>query len=43
MKKLIAISAIVIMIVLALTGCKKAESSANGDTPMPGNVFSCII
>ena len=43
MKKIIAISAIVVMLALALTGCKKAESSANGDTPVPGSVFSAIV
>ena len=43
MKRLIAVSAIIVLIALSLIGCKDTESTTSGDAPMPGGVFSDIL
>lgn len=43
MKKAFLLFVLSALIVLSFSGCRKAESSANGDTPMPGYTVIDII
>lgn len=43
MKKAIVLFVILALMVLSFSGCRKAESSANGDTPLPGYTVIDII
>lgn len=43
MKRIIAVFVIVLFVVFSFAGCKKAESSANGNTPVPGDVYFADI
>lgn len=42
MKRIILVLTALMLIVFSLVGCDRVESTANGDTPMPGSIFSAL-
>ena len=43
MKRVILVLATLLAIASLLLGCNRVESTANGDTPMPGSIISADL